>query len=79
MLRKTYKNYIQEAKNELQTEDDNSTELNQIRTANDIQIALFKLAKLQREHPIVTPKMKELVNALQAEVIKYELARKKSK
>ena len=69
--------YIQEAKQELFVE--NPTSVKPVRTVNDIQIALFDLAELQRKHPVITPKLKQLINDLQAEMLQFELDKNKLK
>lgn len=63
--------YIQEAKQELFVE--NPTNMKPVRTANEIQISLFKLAELQRKNPVVTPEILKLINELQAEMLRFEL------
>ena len=67
--------YIQEAKQELFAE--NQINVKPVRSANDIQIALFDLAELQRKHPVITPKIKQLINELQAEMLQFELDKSK--
>mgnify|MGYP001766959061 FL=1 len=44
-----------------------------VRTANEIQISLFKLAELQRKNPVVTPEILKLINELQVEMLRFEL------
>jgi len=41
----------------------------------EIQTILFKLAEIQQKHPKVTPKIKKMINDLQKEMLKAEIAK----
>lgn len=54
---------------------DMHNEENKVMSDKEIQELLFKLTDVQRYHPKITPKMKKMINDLQKEMLKAELAK----